>query len=258
MGMFIVRLSTFSLFIGLFIQIEAIELKTYYQYGGYPKYFKTIDKKKPYGGLCIEIMELIEKKSNNQIKFSAPERLVKFKRIKKDLEDGKIDVYLGLAKKNGREKIYNYINFPLYKVNFVLAARKDDNINIKSFNDIRDLGEEGIILMNPGTSSENFLKRQGGLKIDSGATNLSINLLKLVIKRGRFVYSHDLGLISTIKKEGLTEHIKIVPTTFTSHYHYMAFSKKIPVEVVEKIEKILYESSNNGELENILDKYFKF
>lgn len=245
------KLLVFLLF--LISALHALELKTNYQ-DGYPKYF--INKQGKIDGICIDILKLIEKKAP-QIKFSASKDLVAFKRIQSNLQDGTIDIFLGMTRTKERENKFIYLDPPLYEVNHVIAVRADDKVDIKSFDDIRKLGANGVILTNQGTSTQKYLNKQTGLHIDSEALNLSSNLKKLLFKRGRFLYFHDLGMVSTIKKEGLTKKIKIVPITFKKYSHYLVFSKITPPNVVKEVETILNEISQNGELKKIVDKYFQ-
>ena len=64
-------------------------------------------------------------------------------------------------------------------------------------------------------------------------------------------------MVSTIKKEGLTKKVRIVPATFKKYSHYLVFSKSTPPNVIKKVETILNEISKNGELKKIVDKYFQ-
>lgn len=235
---------------------QALDVKTYYQ-DGFPKYFyKSINGKKEIRGLCVEIMRLIEQK-DPEIRFVAENRLVKFKRIKKDLQQGKIDVFLGMTHTKEREKQFTYIHLPLYQVNHVIAVRTNDEVKVNNFKDIRELGGQGLILSNQGTSTERFLKKQGGLLLDTGAQNLTNNLIKLLKKRGRFLYFHNLGLVSTIRDEDLTDRVRILPAVFHTYGHHLVFSNKAPKEAVEKVQRIMEEITASGELEKITRRYFQ-
>lgn len=240
------------LFISFIQSLNATTLKTYYQ-DGFPKYY--IDENKNITGLCVEIIELIKKKDPT-IKIEAPKRLVKFKRIKNDLLKGDIDLFFGMTRTKQREKQFTYIEPPLYKINHVIAVRKDDNVKINGFEDIKKLTSDNIILTNQGTSTAKFLRKQGDLNLDSGAPNISVNFQKLLKKRGRFVYFHNLGMVSTVKKENLQDKIKVLPTSFKTYFHYLAFSKNVSKDVIKKVEKVMLGISQSGELEKIINKYF--
>jgi ABC-type amino acid transport substrate-binding protein len=234
---------------------SAYTLKTFYQ-DGFPKYYYNGPANSSFiKGLCPEIMRLIEKKAPD-IKFSAPHELVRFGRIKHDLQLGRIDVFLGMTRLPEREKDFIYLDPPLYTLHHTLAMRSTDSADIKDFDDLRKLGEQGKLLTNHGTSSERFLNRQGGLVIDAGGMNLSQNIMKMFKGRGRFVYFHDLGLYSTIKKEGWAGRIKVLPVFFHSYSHYLAFSKHADPEAVRIVKRALRELSASGELQAVTAKYF--
>lgn len=233
------------------------ELKTEYQ-NSYPKYYLTDNKdKKEVVGLCIDMIKAVEKKLP-EIKIISNKGFIPFKRIQANLYNGKIDVFFGFAKNRNRLKKYIFIDIPLYEVNHVIAVRRDDNIKINTFDDIRKLMGDNRILTNFGTATENFLNKQGGLEVDSGGKDLTKNLIKLILKRGRFVYFHDIGLISTIKRDLKKTDIKILPTSFRKYHHYVAFSRKVPKKVIEKFVSAIKKLSNNGDLKRIQEKYTKF
>ncbi|WP_320169402.1 ABC transporter substrate-binding protein [Maridesulfovibrio sp.] len=254
----IVNLSIVAVMVVIFIPIyaSAFTLKTYYQ-DGFPKYYiENVDNVCVVRGLCSEIIKLIEEKAPN-IKFDAPPELVKFSRIKHDLYNGVIDVFLGMTRTPSRENQFIYLDPPLYRIRHVLAMRRDDYVEIKSFNDIRRLKGNGKILTNHGTSSEKFLTKQGGLVIDAGATTLSQNLMKLDKGRGRFIYFHDLGLINTIRHGGWGKKVKILPVVFYTYSHYLVFSKHADPEAVKIVQRVLNEIAESGELQSVTAQYFK-
>ena len=83
-------------------------------------------------------------------------------------------------------------------------------------------------------------------------------LRKLLADRGRFVYFHDLGLISTIKRDFRHKEIKVLPASFRKYYHYVAFSKKVSPEIIEKISSAISNLSKNGALNRIRAQYASF
>ncbi|WP_320174422.1 ABC transporter substrate-binding protein [Maridesulfovibrio sp.] len=234
---------------------SAFTLKTYYQ-DGFPKYYnETVGNCTVVRGLCVEIMELIEKNSQN-IKFVAPPELIKFSRIKNALKHGRIDVFLGMTRTPHRETEFIYVDPPLYSIDHVIAVRRDDPIVIRNFEDIRRLGKKGKIMSNLGTSSALFLEKQGGLLVDSGAMTISQNLVKLARGRGRFVFFHNLGLVHTIREDGLEEKVRILPLSFHSYSHYLVFSKHADPEAVKAVGRVLKELARNGKLQAVTAKYF--
>ncbi len=205
-------------------------------------------------GICIEIMQAVSK-MDASIQFSGQNTFQPIARIKKNLYSGQLDIFFGFAKNKSREKKYSYAQTPLYPVNYVIALRQTDPVNPASLAEIQAMKEDGEILVLPNTGAARFLERHGNLHLDTGARNNSANLKKLKFKRGRFLFYHDLGLASTIKRDGWQSQIRILPVSFRQYYHYVVFSKSTPHTVIQHFEKILKQLEEKGELARIHAKY---
>ncbi|OHD07062.1 MAG: hypothetical protein A2086_05125 [Spirochaetes bacterium GWD1_27_9] len=233
------------------------ELKTNAQDSN-PKYFETEkDGKKIVSGICIDIMREVEKISGN-IKFSGDQEMIPFKRIEAKLENGDIDVFFGMIKNEEREKKFIFLDIPLYPTRNMMAVRIEDDIKIQSFDDIRKLGKDGVILVATGTAHYDFLKEQTGLIVDEGGKTVENNITKLLCKRGRFVYSSDKNFISILNDPEFKGKIKILPTVFNEEYQYAAFYNKTPKSTLDEIKKSLGTLSKNGKLKEIFKKYVNF
>lgn len=227
-----------------------IELKTAAQ-ESFPKYYKSSDNKMC--GVCIDIIRSIEE-ADPEIKFTGYKNFLPFKRLQSYLEKGKLDVFFGFKKTAAREQKLHFLNIPLYQINYVVAVRAEDEIKIESFNDIRAMGEKGLILTVFGTSANNFLHKQGNLLIDDAARTPSIALKKLLAGRGSFVFYHDLGLKSIINNLELENKVKILPVSFLTYWHYAAFSKQVPAAAIERVRNALEKLGENGVLSEIRRK----
>lgn len=224
----------------------------------YPKFYKSSNGKMQ--GLEMDIMGAIEKIAPD-IRFVGDNddtiRVVPWKRVQSMLVQNQLDIIFGIADNaKRRTKGMMFFSTPLYKINYVFATTVDDNINISSLKDIEALKLKGKILALSGSASASALKKQNAnLIIDAQAPTVKTNLEKLINKRGRFFYYHDLGILSSIKKERLQSQIKILPISLKSSNHKAAYSKQLPKEVVDKISKALQTLSENGELVKIYQKY---
>jgi len=151
---------------------DLIELKTAAQ-ESFPKYYKSDDHKMC--GVCIDIIHSIEQ-IDPEIKFTGYNNFLPFKRLQSYLEKGELDVFFGFKKTEKKEQVLNFLNIPLYQINYVVAVRTKDNIKIESFDDIRAMRDKGLISTVTGTSANSFLQQQGRLLIDDAARNPSIAL----------------------------------------------------------------------------------
>lgn len=231
---------------------EKIILKTEAQQS-YPKFYRNQEGK--IAGLGIDIMNAIEE-LDSTISFSYSKDFTPWKRIKKDLETGQIDIYLGLVKNSDREKIYDFLETPLYNLQHVVAVRIDDTVNVKNFQDIANLKNEGIILTLKGSGTISYMNNQiEGLIIDDGGESVVDNIYKLIKYRGRFMYYHNIAIYSIIKKEQLEDKVKVLPTVFRDYYQWAAFSKNVPEDVKKKVEEAFKALSESGKLEEIVQRY---
>jgi len=217
-----------------------------------PKYF--LDEEDNMKGLCIDIMTAIES-VDPEIKFQGQNIFLPFKRMSRMLKDGELDVFFGFVKNETRKKDYVFIEPALYKVNHIVAVLKEDMVEVNSFDDIRKLGKDGKVMTTFGTSTKRYLDKQGGLIIYDHGKTITANLKMLLRNRGRFVYYHNLGLITSIKKNKLEDKIKVLPTSFREYSQYVAFSKHISKEKILKIKTALETLKTNGKLDSIFNKY---
>lgn len=230
--------------------LSAIEIKTAAQ-ESHPKY---ILENGNMTGICMDIMKAIMKE-DPEIIFTGTESFTPFRRIAVSLENGTLDVFFGMIKNEERLKQYTFVDIPLYPTRNMLMVRADDNIEINSFDDIRKLGNDGVLLVAAGTAHSKYLESQGGLIIDEGANTVEINIRKLLANRGRFVYSSDKNFMDELSKPEFKGKVRVLPVVLEKDYQFVAFSKNFDKEIVQRIEKILLKLKDNGELDKIFKKY---
>jgi polar amino acid transport system substrate-binding protein len=217
-----------------------------------PKYVQEPDGQ--ISGLCIDIMRAIQS-VDPKIQFTGSQKILPFKRIEQNLKTGQIDAFFGFSSSPQRVIDYEFVTIPLYPVKYIMAARRDDLLNITSLDDIRSLGKDGIVLTLFGTIDADYLRDQGGLQIDDQAYTVKSLLAKLDGKRGRFAYYHDLGLLHTMRKFNLEEKIRLLPPSFQESQHYVAFSKKADPAKFRAVQRALQRLRDSGALKAIYKRY---
>jgi len=204
-------------------------------------------------GLCIEIMRALEK-TDPQIQFSL-DRFMPFSRVMDELRSGVIDVYIGGAWTEEREKIYIYLQPPIYDVDLIMAVRSDDTVDVDSFDEIRSLEGDKTILSLFGTTSSKYILAQDGLKVDNDGKSLEENLDKLLYPRARFFFYHDLSLNYIVKQDAYKDKVRLLPHSYKHHSHYIVFSPMTPKSKVMMVQAALTKISESGELAAIVKKY---
>lgn len=205
-------------------------------------------------GNCIDIFRAIEK-VDPDIKFAGDQRWMPLKRIEAMAAAKQLDAICGLIRNEERIAAYKIPDTPLFTVTYHLLARIDDPVNIKSWEEIRKLGDDGVILVNGGSGPVNTLTKAGNLKIDSAASSTGTNIEKLLAGRGRFFYYRQPGLNSEIKKSGHASKVRILPATFDSQVFYMMLGAHVGKVAESKISQALSTLNESGELKRIADKW---
>ncbi len=231
---------------------NTIILKTDFQ-DTQPKFFQNADGS--FGGLCFELMELIEKNSNFRFEYSS--QFIPSKRIFLRLQEGTTDVHVGFAKTAEREKEIIFSE-PLYQLKTILISSIKDEVFINEISDIKKLGDKGVVLSLYGVATSDFLRKTNGLIVDDGADTVEANIKKLLYGRGQFFAYHDLGIYYEINKPQYKGKFKVQPIILEKYQHYIVFSQKTPRSYISELANIVKKLKASGEWREITDKYFKY
>lgn len=237
----------------------SIELKTSFIIGSYPRfYIEQKNETKAMAGMCIDILKAFEQKAP-EIHFSYKVMLTPFARIKHELEHNTIQAVFGVARDREREKIYQYADTPLYPVKFLIFALASDKEaqKIKTLEDIQAHG--GRVLGLRGTNAIKVFQDQTvqlGIPVEVVRT-MEQNVNKVLSGRGSFFTYNHIDAIGTINKLGHQDKFITLPIITKEAHHWLAFSKQVSPEIVEKANNVLKDMEQSGELRKIYEKYVK-
>ncbi len=240
----------FSLFACSIVSAHAIEVRTAAQ-DSQPKFIKdgaTIT------GLCVDIFKALER-TDPELKFPNLGGFTPLPRTESQLLDGTLDVICGLAATKDRKEKFDVIDIPIYTTHLTIAARKDETAEVKSFDDIRKLGAEAIVLTVTQTVQAELAAAQTGLKVDSAAKDTSQNLQKLVAGRGRFILHNDFALVDEIKRDNMGDKVKLLPVQLSTEGRFFIVSKAAQAGLKDKLTAALDKLSKSGELTKIFQPY---
>ncbi len=232
------------------------EIRIAAQEGSTPKFVSLmIDGKPQIGGTCIDVLRAIER-VDPSIHFTGDQKWMPLIRAEAGLANGVLDAACALIRTPEREAKYAFVDTPLYPVNYMLVVRANDTVQINNWQDVRDLGNQGVILTLYGYSGIlSHLRRLGGLQIDEGGYDTKVNLEKLLAGRGRFFIHRSPGVSAEIAAAGLEGKVKILPTVMHSETLYMMVSMSMPLPLREKLNKALLQLASSGELSKISKKW---
>ena len=86
-------------------------------------------------------------------------------------------------------------------------------------------------------------------------TTIEQNFKKLLTHRGRFFVFNHYTLIEGAKQLGYQDQVVMLPLVVRETSHWMAFSKAVPQEIVQRANAVLRELKESGELQRIYDRY---
>lgn len=245
------RIGTFlALGIFLLVQTNAQQLYTSYQ-DSEPKY---IINGSDYSGICVDIISALnERIENSRMKILLRDEdnpSKPFARIQQDLGNGDIDLFVGLAKNESREKIFVFSQTPAYRVESTFAIRKGEVFN---YNGPEDLEDKSIAVIHGTRTADQMM--QLGLEDIYAVRSLEQALGMLMIRRVDLVYYHSIGLGYSIKTLGLTDHIEISNASFDMYDHYIAYSRSVNPQIIDIINSALNNLHKDGTISEIISRY---
>jgi len=205
-------------------------------------------------GFCVDALRAIERVSR-KLRFVGEDRLLPAGQIENALAVGQIDVACGFARNDARAARFLLLEPALFNARYVLAVRADDPVSVSSLDDVRELGEQGVILGVHGLSVMSNLAREGGLRIDNAGITPEANLHKLLLGRGRFFFYRSPGMRAVIQDAGLVGKVRVLPGTIFTTKLYMLVSKNLPQETLDELQRAIGELSRSGELGRIYERW---
>lgn len=205
-------------------------------------------------GLCPEILKAIARRDAG-LKFLWDAYPVPQKRLVAEVELGRIDFACALGRTPEREQQLVIPPIALYDDALVAAVRREDSLVLNALADLKKLPPGDIILLTYGARLVGRLGELGIHQIDEGAKRPGDNLQKLARGRGRVFLYHEPGMAWEIRRAGLEDKLKILPTVLSVDQHYLLLSRHVPQALVRRIAEVLTALKNDGELHNIAARW---
>ena len=199
-------------------------------------------------GFCVAYARALTARDPG-LQFEGLQQYLPVIRIERELGAGTMDVFFGLLKTPSRVKRFRFIDKPaLYVSRHRVAVRANDREldAVRGFDDIRALGDQGVVLATRGTAYASFLLHQPGLKVDDGATDHLQNLRKLARGRGRFFYQSEAVIKQLIQSEGLQDEVRMLPTVFAEEDLLVACSLQLDNVRLARLSAAMSELEADG------------
>ena len=222
---------------------EAITLKTAY-FESQPRF---IFEKKEWSGICHDVFKFMNSKLKD-IKIIIPKYQTPLKRILKTYSFSKLDVIGCIDRSILDTQDFELLEVPLYKVSSVLIMR--DKKRYKLLSNL--IGKKiGVIR---GSQAEAELKAYLSKKEIQEVGTLKSLIFMLERERIDGIYDNTLGLFYLLNQRKLLFKYRSILKT-KNYSHYIAISKSLPIEVKEKLLRVLKQMELDGVLDEIYWKY---
>lgn len=206
------------------------------------------------GGICVDLFRRMEAREP-ALRIAGDQRFLPLRRLEKKVQHGQLDFICGVGESPARRDHFIVLKPAIFTVRYHLAVRSDDPVEIRGWDEVRALGQQGIILINHGSGAIARLQAIGGLLIDSGGIGSKANYDKLLMKRGRFVYYRSPGFESDLREQGLAGEIRILPTVMEETPFYILFHRRSTPERLALFANTLQQLAASGELAALVERY---
>lgn len=230
---------------------SAADLRVAIWEGAAPMYTATAQG---WTGPCPDIYKALES-FDPQLHFVLDSEAMPLRRVEYEMAAGRRDIVCGARKTAAREaQGLRFLNQSVQLSGYQLALRADDNIKIRSLDDIKKLGPQAVVLIIQGHGEIDRLQKLG-LILDSGTPSAEQNLLKLEGGRGRFFYARETYFRSPAFNQKEHPNIRVLPTVFEPQPSYIALGTTVPKELENSLNSAFARLIRSGELKRILRNY---
>jgi ABC-type amino acid transport substrate-binding protein len=205
-------------------------------------------------GLCTDILRAIER-IDPGLRFTGDQQWMPVTRVMTELAAGAQDAACAMQHTPDRDRKFIYLQPALFEVDYVLLARSDDPVEINSWDDLRGLRPEPIVLVNRGFAVSATLESIPGIRVDASATDTKLNLEKLVAGRARLYFHRGPGIQPMLERAGVANKVRVLPGSLLHTASYLVLAKHVDAAIAERLRLALAQLEKSGELQAIVRKW---
>ena len=198
-------------------------------------------------GILVRVVETVFKKGNIPLEL----KFLPFKRAYEYTRNNEIDGLFNFYKTPNRMEYFDYSE-SIIKNELVLFVRKGSGIRFDTLEDLKGLK---VGLLRGYTYGTDFDKSTLFVK-ETGNSHES-NLKKLALGRLDVYPCDKLVGIYIAMKNNLMSQLEILPVPLKTMDGHIGFTKGKHQDVINKINKIIMEMHQNGEIDQIINQYLE-
>lgn len=204
-------------------------------------------------GICPDILRAIERQDPDlRFVFEAQEQPLR--RIELRMERAEVDANCLVSSEERRAR-FQVLDVPLFSLDYHLIARVNDTVQVSSWDEVRQLGAQGRILVVSGTGVMERLHKVGGLIVEDSGKSATVNLRKLVTGRARFFYYRTHNWEEQMRAAVMTGQVRILPTRMESVPFQLMLGRHVERNAAFRVERALQQLGANGTLAQLRTKW---
>ncbi|MCZ8076931.1 MAG: transporter substrate-binding domain-containing protein [Paucibacter sp.] len=228
-------------------------LRTAAEHGGAPKWLQHGPHM--HSGFCADVIAALNQRGSG-LKIQLVEQALPQKRLLQQVKSGELDLLCALTHTEERDQDFIFVQPELYNMPYVLLARADDPVEVRSWDALRALGEQGLVLLNYDSSRLPLLQAKGGLHLHARGLTTEANLRMLLAGRGRFFYFPLSNAWYAVQHMGVQHQVRVLLPALQSEPYHLLARRNLPKPALDQLSQGLQQLRQQGELARLAMKWF--
>lgn len=233
---------------------SALRVRTSAQEDSEPKYVRHTTGAA--GGFCVDLYRAMER-ADPGLEVTGDQVWKPLRRLEVELRNGQLDLLCGLLSTQERRTYMTPLQTVIYEVQLRLVVRADDEVVVRNWDDIRALGQDGVILTSRGSGYTQRATELGGLMVDANAASSDNNYRRLLAGRGRFYLYRSPGLMDDIREHGVEGRVKVLPVVLERQPFYLMVPLLMPEAQRQRLDAALARVKEDGTLARLQQRWLR-
>lgn len=204
-------------------------------------------------GIEIDLLHEVEH-LDPSLHFVGMDQFLTVNRVIEEMNAGRLDVALS-AKTPERAARYHLLEPAIHTVRIRLLGLRDDTVRVESFSQLLELGQQGVVLVTPGSTPYRVLAQQPGLALDAAAIGVEQMLQKLALRRGRFAFGLESTFQASASVLGISGRLRWQPLVAGSVDMHLAVSRRLPPDTISRLDAAWKKLASSSKLREIISRY---
>lgn len=228
----------------------ALWLRTAAQAGAPAKYAE-LGQRRP--GLCAELLQAVER-SDPGLRFRGQEQFLPLRRVERMLGQQEIDVFFCLIRSAERQRQWDYLPVPLYRVRHRVVLRLEDRHEILGWPELRALSRRKPVLVAQGSVLAQTLA-QAQVSYSEAPRGDAEALRMLLLGRGDAVYAQDMALAPLLEQPEFAGRLRLAEVVLQEDEQWVAVARGLPPAPRQRLLRALQILEREGGLRALAERY---